>query len=636
MIKKIILFFTCFAYASDENFQLYLPGDRDEAYDGATSEITINSAERFAICFWFKSVSKEGGEIIRFSDSNENVLLKASAKANTFLVETQDAQIAMDNIDFRDFRWHQSCIDCSIGGCQTYLDGEETEKIETAFRPLSDENLIVTVGYGAKFEGKVQKLQIGYGSAEILSGVQSETVCQVPYKTVSDSLTTINIPAQDFMITRPIHTRDYESTCNDLMSVDCGLDAITVSISHLHLKSIGEVVGKFRPTRLSLMKSCANYTLGEFTTFTISPPDACGSEYLTTQYDRTLRNSVITYANDGQVFTADFQCQYPIDVTAVEYVAPVKPKMVAYKSSVVAVGMKRFEKNDFSTAMKGEDSFKIELGQMLHMAVVTPDEVDRDLRILIKSCSANDIALLEDFGCVKSGTSYVYANGETPAPRFSIYIPNWVVDFKCKIALCDKGDDCKIKCGKSGSRMRRDADEADFDAQTTPQPDIENMQTTESFIPLQTTAEAFLEEIWTEQKSSLLDLNEIEVVYGPLDWITVTRPVLDTTELPVLDTTAAVTDMEMLTLETNTDIDSELILETGTQESEIDLEEILIIKEKKIILVTSTEKSGDEPGYLPGWSMALILSLSAFGFVLATGIISLRYFRSSEKELLGE
>jgi hypothetical protein len=162
------------------------------------------------------------------------------------------------------------------------------------------------------------------------------------------------------------------------------------------------------------------------------------------------------------------------------------------------------------------------------------------------------------------------------------------------------------------------------------------MQTTESFIPLQTTAEAFLEEIWTEQKSSLLDLNEIEVVYGPLDWITVTRPVLDTTELPVLDTTAAVTDMEMLTLETNTDIDSELILETGTQESEIDLEEILIIKEKKIILVTSTEKSGDEPGYLPGWSMALILSLSAFGFVLATGIISLRYFRSSEKELLGE
>ena len=56
---------------------------------------------------------------------------------------------------------------------------------------------------------------------------------------------------------------------------------------------------------------------------------------------RTIRNSVLSYANDGQVFTADFQCDYPIDVTAVEYVEPVKKQDVKFKQKIVTVGLSR-------------------------------------------------------------------------------------------------------------------------------------------------------------------------------------------------------------------------------------------------------------------------------------------------------
>ena len=42
-----------------------------------------------------------------------------------------------------------------------------------------------------------------------------------------------------------------------------------------------------------------------------------------------------------QVFTADFQCDYPIDVTAVEYVEPVKKQDVKFKQKIVTVGLSR-------------------------------------------------------------------------------------------------------------------------------------------------------------------------------------------------------------------------------------------------------------------------------------------------------
>ena len=45
---------------------------------------------------------------------------------------------------------------------------------------------------------------------------------------------------EDLWITQPIHIRDKEVVCNDLLSVDCGIDSVFVSISHDHLKAIGE------------------------------------------------------------------------------------------------------------------------------------------------------------------------------------------------------------------------------------------------------------------------------------------------------------------------------------------------------------------------------------------------------------
>ena len=90
-------------------------------------------------------------------------------------------------------------------------------------------------------------------------------------------------------------------------------------------------------------------------------------------------------------------------------------------------------------------AFDAEIGQYFHMAALTPDEIDRDLRLLVRSCTANGVEFLSDFGCKKSGVSTVYANGNSAAARFSARIPDWVVEFRCKIALCDWGDDCVVK-----------------------------------------------------------------------------------------------------------------------------------------------------------------------------------------------
>ena len=95
-----------------------------------------------------------------------------------------------------------------------------------------------------------------------------------------------------------MHTRDYESVCNDLLSVDCGLDSITVSVSHLHLENIG-LHDKFKVSRLSVLNNCANFTSSDFTTFTIAPLDACGSKIAISETDRTVSNTVLNYANDG-------------------------------------------------------------------------------------------------------------------------------------------------------------------------------------------------------------------------------------------------------------------------------------------------------------------------------------------------
>jgi len=383
------------------------------------------------------------------------------------------------------------------------------------------------------------------------------------------------------------------------------------------------------------MKPCGNFTLKGFTTFTISPPDACGSEYITSQYDRTIRNSVLTYANDGQVFTADFQCKYPIDVTAVEYVQPVKSQTIKFRQKVVEVGLTRFDANDFQKVT--ENAYDVEVGDVLHMAAVTPDEIDRDIRILVKSCSANGIQLITDFGCSKSDSGYVYSNGDASSSRFSIRIPDWVMDFRCQVALCDWGDDCTIKCGKRGPRLRRDA-ELENAAGTTESP----------FIPIATTPGTIVEEIWTDQKSSLENLSETTVVFGPFNWITVTRP--DTTMLPVIDTT--IEDAVLSTLEDDRVFTTKItIIDRGNEsdDREIDQQvttgkpddvtddELLFgdatdeIKED-IVIVTEDEL---EDSTMPGWIGIVLIATFVFTFIAGITVFTLRWHRSkSESKLL--
>lgn len=632
MVQRYLLLLRFLVQAGEDDFQLYLPTDRDEAFDGARSSVLIESGERLAVCFWFKSVNNEGGEIVRFSNTEENTILIISTKENKLLISTPNdrSEISLATVDIRDFRWHQTCVDCGNDVCETYLDGFKTPPIDTAdFPSLTGQRLYINIGYGAQFEGKVQKLQIGAGSDEN-DGTESRTVCGVEYRTISTNLQLYTIRAEDLLITRPIHTRDYESVCNDLLSVDCGLDSISVSISHDHLASVGEN-GKFYASRLSLMKECANYTIKDFTTFTISPPDACGSEYVTSQQDRTIRNSVLSYANDGQVFTADFQCKYPIDVTAVEYVEPVTRQDVKFRQKIVSVGLSRFESNDFKNVM--DNGLDVEHGELFHMAAVTPDEIDRDVRILVKSCEANGVELLADFGCHKSDMSYVYSNGDSASARFTVRIPDWVVDFRCKIALCDWGEDCTVKCGKMGPRLRRDIDGESQEDITEP------MGTTEgSFMPIVTTPDTIIEEIWTEQRTSLDNLSLTTVAFGPLNWITVTSA--DTTVLPVLDTTMGednvyTTNMPVVAIDSGNKSDREVT--TGLPESVTDeelmfvVEDILVVKED--IIVVKEEELPDSS--MPGWSSILVISLSTLAFVVATVVLSLKWHGSkSESKLL--
>ena len=62
-----------------------------------------------------------------------------------------------------------------------------------------------------------------------------------------------------------------------------------------------------------------------------------------------------------KVFTADFQCQYPIDVTAVEYVEPVKEQDVIFQQKIVPVGLVRYDTNSFETQSSNVSAYFIVL-----------------------------------------------------------------------------------------------------------------------------------------------------------------------------------------------------------------------------------------------------------------------------------
>ena len=57
---------------------------------------------------------------------------------------------------------------------------------------LTGKELNINIGFGAQFEGKVQKLEFGTGEEES-KGLDSQTVCGGQYKTVSDQLDAIQV-----------------------------------------------------------------------------------------------------------------------------------------------------------------------------------------------------------------------------------------------------------------------------------------------------------------------------------------------------------------------------------------------------------------------------------------------------------
>lgn len=636
------------AKASEHDFQLYFPGDRAEAFDGAEATFRLEDGPTFATCLWFKSTNIAGGELIRFTDSWYKLILSIALSDNKILISTANdkAEISMSDVELRDFRWHQICLDCKSDGCTSFLDGHEAKVIQNSLPSLIGSEITANLGYGAGFEGAIQRIQIGSGPDEI-RGTTSKTVCGVEYRTLNPNLKLNKVGAGDWMITRPLHSRDYESTCNDLLSIDCGLDMISVSISHLHLKSIGEIENKFPRQRLSLMENCKNFTSRDYTVFTIHPIDACGSAYESTQQDRTIRNSVLSYANDGQVFTADFQCQYPIDVTAVDYVEPIESQQVKIGQKVVSVGLSRFDTNDFKK--RTEEELDMEVGEIIHLAAITPDEVDRDLRVMVKSCYANVkdeiVSLLSDFGCYQSDHSYVYANGDSSSARFSLKVPSWVIEFRCELAVCDWGDDCAVKCGNNGPRIRRDLKNADEvkkaeeeekkQKEKAKSEDIDGiLGTTDSpYIPMGTTANTIIEEIWDEQRNSLEGISVTEVVFGPLHWPSATVAP-QTTVLPDLETTVLPTDDRVYTTESDPgiildeesadpdrDIVSTLAPEVSTQFD--DLEEIKFVEDIQII------KEGEIPTQnFPPWTTMGIILLSAAAFIIAFIALVLKWYKS--------
>merc|ERR1712050_186489 len=262
------------------------------------------------------------------------------------------------------------------------------------------------------------------------------------------------------------------------------------------------------------------------------------------------------------------------------------------------------------------------------------------------------VTLLTDFGCYQSDNSYVYANGDSASARFSLKVPNWVVEFRCELAVCDWGDDCGVKCGTKGPRLRRDlknseeirkAEEAEKERQKKNKENSQRFDdtlgTTDSpYIPIGTTANTIIEEIWDEQRDSLEGISVTEVVFGPLHWPSAMAP--QTTMLPDVDTTILPTDDKVYTTDSSDEVD-QLLDETpdkkivSTVQPELstqfdNLEEIEFVEEVEIIKEHDLPKDS-----LPPWSSMLIILLSAAAFIVAFIALVLRYFKSkNEKKLI--
>ena len=88
-------------------------------------------------------------------------------------------------------------MDCAAGECNFFLDGslQTPEPIAADFPNLENSEILVHLGYGAEWEGKIQKIQIGSGAAEI-DGTEAVTNCGVEIRKINEALEIQTIPAE--------------------------------------------------------------------------------------------------------------------------------------------------------------------------------------------------------------------------------------------------------------------------------------------------------------------------------------------------------------------------------------------------------------------------------------------------------
>lgn len=594
--------------ASQDAYQIFFPPGH-EAETVATAFLDVYPAEQYHTCMWFKcyesgqlfriEAEDESGDVVDVSIDKNNVTL--NNRKGTLITQSA-SQVKVDLVDYR---WHQLCLNAASAKTQAYLDNKLLFEIDQdVITPIAGNYRKVVMGDHG-FGGKIQDLS--FGSSMEKTELSSKTYCGTQYKAISSEMNKIEFYPEDLWITRPIHIRDHEVVCNDLLSVDCGIDSVFVSVSHTMLKAIGE---QYPTERLGLSKTCSNQTLTDFTTFRISPPESCGAEAFSEMNENVVRNSIFSLASDGQVFTADFSCRYPIDVTVIDSISPDLSSRVETSNGDehVEIGLVRYEAHDYKTLAK-EPLVISGNSPIVHMAAVIPEASHRDRYVLVEKCwTAGDKILLDEFGCVASENSFVYANGAPDnSPRFSLRLPDWSVEFMCTVVYCE--NDCEVSCG--GAAKKRYGRQADDLSTTQASPTSnEDQATTQSvFIPLETTPSMVLDEfeqaLFESEKELLASKTRLTIKFGPFDWV----DMVQTTEESVLATTEMVTqpslDVEIENIETP---QPETVTDTNeleTTEAQIDEDNVDLVKEVEEMLEEVERKLEEEleekSQGIPGW-----------------------------------
>ena len=612
-----LLYFSSFTHAAlnyAKGFQIFFPPGQEDEEVYAYTYLDIPPAKQYQTCLWFKSFDGSG-TLVRL-ENEDNQHFSVNIEQNQLSIEDQSGVVASRKttdvlIDIIDYRWHQLCIDCGNNECNVVLDNVDLMKTDKdIIKPVAGNYCKLVIGDNG-FGGKVQDLE--FGSSLQNTPLSSKTFCATQYKALGSDTDKFELFAEDLMVTRPIHIREHEVVCNDLLSVDCGIDSIFISVSHTMLKAIGE---QYPIERLGLTQTCKNQTHAQFTTFQISPPEGCGGEAISELNDNVVRNSIFSLARDGQVFTADFSCRYPIDVTVIDHVSPALSNRVKTQNpgENVEIGLVRYESPDYKKLTKNPLEISGD-NPVVHMAALIPDPAYRDRFVILEKCWTENQVLLDDFGCDNNESSFVYVNGApNKSPRFSLRLPNWVVEFKCSVIYCEK--DCELSCSAKRSRYGRAAGTDDLSTTPSTEGFIEQDTTESVFLPLETTPSPIMDdferELFEAEKEILATKTKLTIKFGPLEWNQLSQPTTAATmainsseeEDAVGDSNKPTLDEELETLHT-----PETPLNGLGEEIEI-VNEIEREIKKKIddLLLNEEREEEEETSSVPGWWPIYIIS----------------------------